>query len=84
MAKKVFFNQCWMEKRIEGGLAHTTSWIPEQFAKVGKTLKLRQNGVWEDGWKVKMVGARLSEEYLPDAHDDIKALRKATGDSLPK
>jgi hypothetical protein len=63
-----------------------TSWIPEQYAKVGKVLKLRDdNNVWTDGWVVQLASqTRLAEDMITDYHRDIKGHRKATGDSLPK
>lgn len=43
-----------------------TSWIPEQFARVGATLRLRSKaGQWTDGWKVVFVSKyRLDKDVL--------------------
>lgn len=82
---KTYFCQCRLSKK--NGNASTTSqvtWIPEKFAKIGDMLKLKNNDVWVDGWKVESVGGRLEEAMLPDPHNDIKAHRKSTGDSLRK
>src|SRR5262249_48812148 len=84
MSKSIYFRQCRMEKNLPTGTKHMTSWIPEAFAVVGKVLKLRDDGVWEDGWRVTTAGARLADDDLPDPHDDVKHHRRATGDSLPK
>jgi hypothetical protein len=50
----MFYRQCCLERKG----TRTTSWIPEEFAKVGKVLKLKE----EDGWVVKSVGDRLDGE----------------------
>jgi hypothetical protein len=86
MSKATYFRQCRLVKKIQAGTRHQTSWLPEQFAQVGKVLKLRDDGgVWEDGWQVEAVSqTRLPEESLFDPHQGIKAHRKVTGDSLPK
>jgi hypothetical protein len=85
MSKTIFYRQCRLSKKESDVTFHQTSWIPETFAVVGKTLRLRENGQWQDGWVVQAVGATsLSEDLLPDTHDDIKGHRRASGDSLPK
>jgi hypothetical protein len=86
MSKTTYFRQCRLVKAIEGGTRHQTSWIPEPFAHVGRTLKLRDDsGVWEDGWQVEEASQTiLVEDMLFDSHKGIKSHRKATGDSLPK
>lgn len=83
--KKVFYRQCWLEKTCSTGVIQQVSFIPEEFSVIGKVIKLKEsNNVWDNGWVVKSVGVRHSEDQLPDSHNDIKSLRKATGDSLPK
>jgi hypothetical protein len=46
------YRQCGLVRQLENGSEHTTSWIPECFAEVGETLKLRGVNGWVDGWKV--------------------------------
>lgn len=47
------YKQCTMMRQLENATQHRTSWIPECFANIGETLKLRDyNGNWIDGWKV--------------------------------
>jgi len=62
------------------------SWIPEPFAAVGSTLRLREGpGEWSDGWRVVEAGRnRLRSDQLPDFHEMQKAHRRATGDSQPR
>ena len=57
------------------------SWIPTEFARTGKALKLKDNGIWEDGWIVEWVG---QTDDRPDVNKTIRNHRKNTGDSLPK
>ena len=54
MSKKVdFYRQCTMMRKLTGSTEHTTSWIPDCFAKVGSVLKLRdKEGKWVNGWEV--------------------------------
>ena len=40
---------------LRRGSSVQTSWLPRQFAKVGKTLRLKERGEWQDGWKVVEV-----------------------------
>ena len=86
MSKTTYFRQCHLVKRVEAGTMHQTTWIPERFAIVGKVLKLRDDGgAWDDGWRVERAGrTRLAEDDLFDSHQDTKAHRRATGDSMPK
>lgn len=73
----MFYRQCHLKK----GNTHQTSWIPEQFAVVNKVLKLREDGVWDDGWVVQTVSETRLDE-TPDWRKDIRGHRKTTGDSL--
>ena len=44
------------------GRARQVSWLPARFARVGAWLRLRRDdGVWEDGWRVEAVGATREE-----------------------
>ena len=50
----MYYRQCELKR----GETRMTSWIPEEFAKVGKVLKLKD----VDGWVVFSVGERLDGE----------------------
>ena len=52
----------------------------------GKVLKLRdEDGTWVNGWIVDSVSVdRRDGKDIPDAHELIKAHRRATGDAEPK
>ena len=71
-------NYCQCELMKEN--TRQVSWIPEKFAKLGKILKLKENGEWIDGWKVISVGTARDEDKLPDYRQLIKSHLKATGD----
>lgn len=61
------------------GSTFQTSYIPEAFAHVGKTLKIKElDGSWGGGWKVVSVGTRLSEEYVLEHEKDFTKHRRGT------
>jgi hypothetical protein len=79
--KTTYYRQCKLQKKN----TFQTSYIPEEFAVMNKIIKLRDNNVWDDGWKVIAVSSsRHADDNLPDSHSSIKAHRRATGDSQRK
>jgi len=81
MGKTIYYRQC----KLQRDNCYQTSYIPEEFAIKGKVLKLRENDVWIDGWKVIEVSSHRHEDNdILDSHSAIKHHRKATGDALPK
>jgi len=57
------YKQCVLDRSG----TRTVTWLPEEFAKPGKVVKLRKKRQedWTDGWQVKVVGKkRLSEEQI--------------------
>jgi len=69
----IYYRQCFLEK----GDTKQTSWIPEEFAKLGNYIQLKQeDGTWEDGWKVTVVGFRQDEEYVLAKEREGKHLQK--------
>jgi hypothetical protein len=81
MSKKTFYRQCRMTKNG----SFQVSWIPEQFAVLGKVLKLRndKDEEWDNGWVITCAGENRVDEP-PYADAMIRGHRKNTGDSLPK
>lgn len=73
-----------MERHIPKGMETTVSFIPEEYAKVGNIIKLKdQNGTWKDGcWSIISVGHKT--EMPENINKAIREHRKKTGDSLPK
>ena len=54
-----YFKQC----ELQNGVTKEISWIPEKFAIKNKALKIKINGIFEDGWQVNEVyNLRKSEE----------------------
>ena len=58
------------------------AFIPEEFAKIGKYVQIREDGVWVNGWLVESAGEPT--ENPPDWRKSIRGHRDNTGDSLPK
>lgn len=41
-----------------------TAWLPARFAVTGKTVKIKVDGAWQDGWRV----VRVYPTALPSAY----------------
>jgi hypothetical protein len=66
-----YYKQCTMKK----GLGVQTAWIPEEFAKVGKYLRIED----DNGWEVISAGThRMSGQYLVDHEREYLRHRKVT------
>jgi hypothetical protein len=78
--KMMYYRQCKLRQESwRGNETLLTTWIPEQFAHVGKKLRLQdKNGVWSAGWQVLEVGARQTEEYVVDNERDYLKQREAS------
>lgn len=75
MKKQIYYRQCVLKKQS----VTTTSWLPEKFAKQGKVLKLKNDGVWDNGWKVDQVGSRrVLEDEVRERSQDYKHQREAS------
>ena len=46
--KNEYYVQCYIKKKIKNGCKIQTLWIPEQYAVIGKYIKLKG----DDGWQV--------------------------------
>ena len=49
------FRQCVLRRKSENGTVTTLSWIPDEYARKGKIVKLKDAVGWTDGWKVMFV-----------------------------
>ncbi len=78
--------QCAMRRIVAGASVVTTSYIPTQFAKVGRVLKLKDSDDrWVNGWVVETVSDVIVEgDSVPDYRKAIRSHRKTTGDSTPR
>lgn len=71
------YTQAYMRRpipNIPGDWTYTTAWIPSQFAKVGKVLKIKK----ENGWKVIETYATYPESLIMKYKDDFKYHRQVT------
>lgn len=69
------YRQCELQRGTTGQVA----WIPEVHAKVGNYLKITENGVTENGWKVMSVGeTRQTTEYRREYERDHMHQRRAS------
>lgn len=50
-----------MTKQTETGFMRTVSWIPVEFAVVGKKVKLKIGNEWDEGWVVETANGTPSE-----------------------
>jgi hypothetical protein len=65
MKRNELYRQCRLVKKIRGGEAIQTSYIPTEFAREGRIVKLREvDGGWGDGWVIRVVGGSLTEDQL--------------------
>ena len=74
MSKSNKYCQCKMKRNSEGRVG----WIPLEFAKVGRVLKLKINNKWQNGWTVKSVGSMEDAKYIEEHERDYKEQRKAS------
>lgn len=73
-----WYRQCALEKPTTKGNMVQISWIPDKFAKIGKFLKLLENGVWENGWMVASVGGRQTRDERVDRRKDHERQREGS------
>jgi hypothetical protein len=64
MKKNVLYRQCRLVKQMRNGEMIQTSYIPAEFARRGRVVKLRNEDTWDDGWEVRVVGDALTEDEL--------------------
>ena len=60
------FRQC----EVVRGAERLISYLPDKYARRGKVLRLNENGVWVNGWKVVWAAKEaVDEDKMPDYHD---------------
>lgn len=65
MKRNTLYRQCRLVKKIREGESLQVSYIPAEFAKEGRVVKLREDdGGWDDGWVVRIVGGSMTEDEL--------------------
>lgn len=52
--KTSFYQQCKLERTIDGETSVMITWLPTTYAEVGRFLKLKKESTetWENGWVV--------------------------------
>ena len=76
-----FFRQAELYRFIsENKYEATTSWIPEEIAKVGNLIRIKESSdaEWEENWKVVKVYDRKSLSQLSDKERDYLKQRQAS------
>lgn len=59
--------------------ATQVSWIQAEFAKQGRSIELKENGVWEGGWAVsEAFDPVIAADVIRNRERDFKNHRKAT------
>ena len=74
--REEMYTQCKLKKDN----SYQMSWIPSQFAKVGKVLKLRDEGTgeWDNGWVVEAAYSTRTWKEVNAASQLHKHQRKAS------
>lgn len=71
----MLYKQCTLVK----GDTREVSWIPWNFAKKNKPIKLKINNNWDEGWMVETVSSiSVNEEYLIEFKNNYKDHRNIT------
>jgi hypothetical protein len=71
------YKQCSMTRRVGETVHRRTEWIPVKYAVVGNPLKLRNDGVWEDGWIVDTANGEAQEPPRPVVLPSIEPKKRS-------
>ena len=67
MKRNEVYRQCRLVKRLRVGQSVQISYLPEEFAREGRVVKLRDEaGDWDDGWVISLVGRSMSDSDLQE------------------
>ena len=66
--------QCLIHK----GNVKYTAYLPSDYAKIGEYVKIKFDGIWEDGWLVVDVFTSLPSETVFERSQDYRKTRKAS------
>ena len=74
-----YYCQCKLRKKLdEDRYQIDVGWIPDKFAKIGRCLKIKRDGVWDEGWEVIEVGSRKEIEDVEAGERDFLKQRKVS------
>lgn len=77
--KQKYYCQCRLKKVLKlGEISHEVSWIPEKFAQKGRLLKIKRNGVWDNGWEVINVWDKKSRDEVMEMSRNYLHQREAS------
>lgn len=83
MSKNIYYKQCRLRKVEKDKITETVSWIPEQFAVVGKFLQLKDDDKWTNGWEVLSTSDRLIDSIVEKLSHNSHKIWKATSGPCP-
>lgn len=65
--------------KLQRGESHYMAWLPTKFAKKGKYVKIKKNGLnFEDGWLIVEAYSTLDSEYIARRSRDHLHQREAS------
>jgi hypothetical protein len=64
--------------QLSRGSMKTTTWIPEQFAVVGKHVDLGVGAGRINGWRIDSTGAIMESKVVNERGQDYKRTRQAS------
>ena len=68
------YTQCHIQKQTK----HDIAWIPSKFAEIGKYIKIKIDGIWDNGWKIIKTYSVNSESRVLDHEMDYRKQRIAS------
>ena len=68
------YTQCHIQKNNKNDVA----WIPSKFAVIGKIIKIKFDGLWNNGWKVINTYSSNSEDHVLEHEMDYRKQRRAS------
>jgi hypothetical protein len=79
VSRPIRYKQCRLERREGTVRVERMSWLPEKYAVTGSVIKLRDDGVWTDGWMVTSAsGPAIDEKYAVDTSHAYTRQRRAS------
>jgi len=72
------YRQCFLSKTIDDCFVCTTAWIPEEHAVLNKIVKIKDDGIWSDGWTVRILWSFKPKEWVEQHERDYLKQREAS------
>ena len=74
--KREYYAQCYIVNIITNEI--DIAWIPEKFAIRKKSLKIKINDEWQEGWVVEEIYQKIAYDLLQDIERDYLKQRKVS------